>query len=198
MRSKDDMRPMADHQNEKTLPELRDRMQDQSASAAIQKGPEMAEDQREAAADVAADRGRDPGDEDAPDRPMTADEKRHEDDMAQHRKTQQRTGEERSRLEEFQRMASNPNVEALKTFLVSPMDADAPPFHFSSTDSAVPVVAETAEQARRMVIAEKGDMWADEKTSIVREFRPQGPMILNDAAWGSMQPRHLRASQDRK
>jgi hypothetical protein len=68
---------------------------------------------------------------------------------------------------------------AQKLFVVSPVDPQLPPFHFSNTPNRMLIAAPDEEYARRLARMEAGhDAYADVALVDVDEWMPTGPMVI--------------------
>lgn len=122
-------------------------------------------------------------------KPISADERRKQEREAEFEERKKQREEENKRNEEHRRMAEKPNAAALKLFLVSPVDDQTPPFHFSSTPGGEQgnplVLAENEDYARRMVAQLADDpVWEDAEKTVVTEFKPRAPKVVTMAFKG--------------
>lgn len=116
-----------------------------------------------------------------PARPMSADERRAAEQEREFAEARRQREADNKRTAEFARMAEKPNRDAMKLFVVAPLDRNAPPFHFSNTPNVMLIAAETPEYARRMAVQEAaGDtVWADENQVYCEEYKPRSPRVIS-------------------
>ena len=114
-------------------------------------------------------------------RPMTADERRKEEDKRHCEEEKVRREAANKKNAEFQRMAEKPNAEALKLWVVKPVDPQQPPFMYSNVNNNWIVAAESAEYARRLVRQESGgnEVWEDDEKTVADEYKPRSPMVVS-------------------
>lgn len=109
-------------------------------------------------------------------RPMTAAERRVEDEKRQFKKDNEKLEKTR---QESHAMEAEVKGSDVKQWEVLAIDPNTQTFMYSNVSAGMLVEAQTERVARRVAMASTGNAeWEDESKTIVRERKPEGPRVL--------------------